>query len=178
MPIWCRRKVQLLKWLDNESMESELEPISPIPSSRWMDCLYQMQGRFFFLSVLSVDVFSAPIFNVNVAAAVVVVKLIIWHNLDRLIQRSLLLPSSRFFSSQTNLIVVSLSRKHHPHTVYLFLLLHIHSTPRYFKKGLTFKHKLSCSNYVGFADQLWCHIWSALWLSPTMAPPLALFTFA
>ena len=108
----------------------------------------------FFHSVLSVDVFSAPIFNVNVAAAVVVVKLIIWHNLDRLIQRSLLLPSSRFFSSQTNLIVVSLSRKHHPHTVYLFLLLHIHSTPRYFKKGLTFKHKLICSNYVGFADQL------------------------
>ena len=134
--------------------------------------------KIFFLSVLSVDVFSAPIFNVNVAAAVVVVKLIIWHNLDRLIQRSLLLPSSRFFSSQTNLIVVSLSRKHHPHTVYLFLLLHIHSTPRYFKKGLTFKHKLSCSNYVGFADQLWCHIWSALWLSPTMAPPLTLFTFA
>ena len=30
---------------------------------------------------------------------------------------------------------------------------YIHS--RYFKKA--FKHKLSYSNYVGFADQLWCH---------------------
>ena len=136
-------------------MESELEPADLSNSIFKMDGLSLSNARkIFFLSVLSVDVFSAPIFNVNVAAAVVVVKLIIWHNLDRLIQRSLLLPSSRFFSSQTNLIVVSLSRKHHPHTVYLFLLLHIHSTPRYFKKGLTFKHKLICSNYVGFADQL------------------------
>ena len=35
------------------------------------------------------------------------------------------------------------------------LLVTLHQNkPRYFKKGIAFKHKLSYSNYVGFADQL------------------------
>ena len=31
------------------------------------------------------------------------------------------------------------------------------------KKGITFKHKISYSNYIGFADQLWCHGGSVNW---------------
>jgi len=41
------------------------------------------------------------------------------------------------------------------------------------RKGITFKHKLSCSNYFGFRwPGVGHHVWSALLLSPTMAPPL------